>query len=958
VRQPLYEVSRLSKPDPLSGWQLAREAALVSGAAIAAVLLVRSGARLVSIEPAEASSGLAVLAGALALATASMWHVLRWLTGDGRASLGSGAMALYALVAVPTTALGTVINAPGGMDLGRLTTHAVVVVLLVASSMESMSTLRPGNRKLLAAGLLVVLGSVAYGFIEPESALALSQVPTLRWLVAAGWVLAGVRVTRVAVRNGLTPSMRVGLGLALLAVAHCYLIAAENRPSDGSQGLTFATLRLVALGFIGWGALQFGRRALQKIHDEVRPRQPKPLPAGDALDIGPVVHETTVRYRTAGLDVHCDVAPGLVAGVTPEILTQILAQLLTNCAQHASGSPVTIMAWDAGDRVVLRVCDKGPGVPDEVQPTMFDRGIGGSEPGGPHRGLSTCRELLTALGGEIRLYRGGTSGDGCTIQIELPAAAHPGSRLAPVTDETRFSAFANEQAGRAARAFGEATQAARRVAVIASQPPSARGLESLPRLGLGLALLVATVAVSRVPFVMNWLVTREVGISLALVAVAGGALSAFACGVLGQLGDEPAGLWLCAGLAFYSVIGIPVAAYNANTPDAEAAVSNVRLVANAMFIALTLTAVFAAKRPSRDGWSVLAIGLLAALSAAALGVAYPAESLDVSTNPGVRFALSAFWLASGVVLIATGGTRRTPWMYWAGIGCTIIAIAHTQRAAAGSPYIPLGSTFTSVRLLGVLIVAAAVLPAARHVLVETYAARHRQLAELREAKTDIQRFAERDHDIRGGLAVLANANVLLESRIRPQAEQDVLRSAVNAELKRLNELLKPPDADDGGDPSYEYEIVDVLEERITLQTGPDSDVRMDIEPNLWAYGNPLVLSQVLANVLTNWQRHAPGSPLRIQAMHHGENVVLRICDFGPGIPADIANRVFDLAVRGPASPGQGFGLHICRRLLEGESGQIHIQRRQGRGTGCTVVIELPAATGDGSARELTDRSAS
>src|SRR5581483_8338223 len=283
------------------------------------------------------------------------------------------------------------------------------------------------------------------------------------------------------------------------------------------------------------------------------------------------------------------------------------------------------------------------------------------------------------------------------------------------------------------------------------------------------------------------------------------------------------------------------------------------------------------ERPRRDGWVVLGGGLVVALVAIALGVAYPVDSLALSTNPAARFGLCGCWLVSGVLLIVAGGVRRTSWLFWAGVGIAVIAIAHIQRVSSGSPFIPLGSTFTSVRLLGVFILVAAVVPAARHILVEAYTARHRQLAELEVAKTDIQRFAERDHDLRGGLALLANANTLLESRIRPQEEQDVLRSAVNAELNRLNELLRPPDAGDVGDPGYDYEIADVIQERITLQTSPDMDVRVDIEPNLWTFGNPLVLSQVLANVLTNWQRHAPGSPLRIQAMRHHDTIVLRVC---------------------------------------------------------------------------------
>ena len=43
----------------------------------------------------------------------------------------------------------------------------------------------------------------------------------------------------------------------------------------------------------------------------------------------------------------------------------------------------------------------------------------------------------------------------------------------------------------------------------------------------------------------------------------------------------------------------------------------------------------------------LAAGLILTLGAAALGIAYPVESLAVSTNSAVRLGLSVCWLASG-----------------------------------------------------------------------------------------------------------------------------------------------------------------------------------------------------------------------------------------------------------------------------------------------------------------------
>jgi two-component system OmpR family sensor kinase len=437
--QPLVEVPRLSWPEAQAPWRLAREASLVGGTTIAAVLIAHACARLVFISGSEASMALAVVAGALALATAAMWHVVRWITGDGRASLCAGAMALYGLVAVPTTAIGSELDSRSAMDAGRMVAHLVVVGLLLASSMESMARWRPGSRKLLVVGALAVLATITLGVIDPSLARQLSQVPTLRWLVVAGWVLAGVRITRVAARRGLAPSVRVGLGLTVLAAAHCYRLVTEIARPESPSGLAFATLRLVGLLFIGLGALQFCKRALQRVREDVRPRMPEPVSdrlALDAYRIGPTLRDVVARHRSGGLDITCDIAPGLMTRGAPELLTKVLDQLLDDSARHAPGSPVKVLAWDAGWRVLVRVSDEGstPG------PAMMS----GSDPREPV--VADCRALLSGLGGDIRLHSAGPGRSGCTIQLELPVAVEPEWDSEPQADDARFSPFTGEQA--------------------------------------------------------------------------------------------------------------------------------------------------------------------------------------------------------------------------------------------------------------------------------------------------------------------------------------------------------------------------------------------------------------------------------------------------------------------------------------------------------------------------------
>ncbi|MGI8817081.1 MAG: sensor histidine kinase [Pseudonocardia sp.] len=443
----------------------------------------------------------------------------------------------------------------------------------------------------------------------------------------------------------------------------------------------------------------------------------------------------------------------------------------------------------------------------------------------------------------------------------------------------------------------------------------------------------------------RWLSIDEVPVALALVAVAVGMISALSCAVLGQLADDPRGLWLCAGITLYSAIGIPAATLISHSSVAEeAAIGNVRLLAHAMFVALTFAAVFVKVRPSMDGWLVLFIGLSMSGAAATIGVALPEGSLAVTTNQTVRFTLCALWLASAVCIIRIAGAPRRSWLFWAGLGCLVIAVAHTLRAAAGSPLTPVGLSFSTIRLVGVGVLLAAVAPAARRALTNVHIAHTAQAAELKHARNSLQEVAERDHEIRSGLSALTSATALLDADGRRAEDSEALREAVAAEMARLNALLHPRGADGTECSAQEYDILSVLQQRVVLMASTGMDIRVvEVSPGLRAHGNPMVVAQVLANLLNNCARHAEGSPVRIQAIRRGRMVVLRIQDFGPGVAAGQESSVFDRGARARYSAGQGLGLYLARRLIEGESGRIFVQPRPANGAGCTVVIELPAA---------------
>jgi two-component system sensor histidine kinase KdpD len=109
------------------------------------------------------------------------------------------------------------------------------------------------------------------------------------------------------------------------------------------------------------------------------------------------------------------------------------------------------------------------------------------------------------------------------------------------------------------------------------------------------------------------------------------------------------------------------------------------------------------------------------------------------------------------------------------------------------------------------------------------------------------------------------------------------------------------------------------------------------------YVDPVLLGQVLLNLLENAVKYAPaGSPIEIAASHDGVAVELTVSDRGPGVPAELARGVFDKFVRGGESAvsGVGLGLAICRGIVEAHGGAIDVVAREGGGARFRVRLLL------------------
>jgi signal transduction histidine kinase len=109
-----------------------------------------------------------------------------------------------------------------------------------------------------------------------------------------------------------------------------------------------------------------------------------------------------------------------------------------------------------------------------------------------------------------------------------------------------------------------------------------------------------------------------------------------------------------------------------------------------------------------------------------------------------------------------------------------------------------------------------------------------------------------------------------------------------------------------------------------------------------AHGFAGELNQIWANLIDNALDAAPESGhVEVTASPHGERVVVRVIDDGPGIPPEVRAQIFDpfFTTKG-VGHGTGLGLDIVRRLARHNEAEITVESEPGR---TEFRVSLPIA---------------
>jgi signal transduction histidine kinase len=203
------------------------------------------------------------------------------------------------------------------------------------------------------------------------------------------------------------------------------------------------------------------------------------------------------------------------------------------------------------------------------------------------------------------------------------------------------------------------------------------------------------------------------------------------------------------------------------------------------------------------------------------------------------------------------------------------------------------------------------------------------------------------HELRTPLSSIAMGMALIQRSYTGSGETASLFEAVHRSVSRLKSLVVQVVREENGGRAAERvatplrPVVQVCVDEMTpmaLFTGVV--VVNAVSDGLVCQADPVLLTQILQNLLSNAIRYSPGGEVTVGARVVTEETECWVRDNGVGIPADRIERVFAKWETDPdrEAEGMGLGLNIVRQYVEAHGGRVSVQSPPGEGATFTFTL--------------------
>ena len=174
----------------------------------------------------------------------------------------------------------------------------------------------------------------------------------------------------------------------------------------------------------------------------------------------------------------------------------------------------------------------------------------------------------------------------------------------------------------------------------------------------------------------------------------------------------------------------------------------------------------------------------------------------------------------------------------------------------------------------------------------------------------------------------------LEDLLTRIGEQVNYMNKIILDLQDYSKPLKPN--------IIEASLLDLINDTISTITIPES-VKVNIKVPEDFPKVPMdssMIKRVFVNLVANaMQAMLDGGELIIEPFIADDAVTVNVQDTGVGIPKENLDKLFQPLFT-TKSKGQGFGLAVCRRLVEAHGGTISVESEIGKGSAFTIKLPI------------------
>ena len=221
-------------------------------------------------------------------------------------------------------------------------------------------------------------------------------------------------------------------------------------------------------------------------------------------------------------------------------------------------------------------------------------------------------------------------------------------------------------------------------------------------------------------------------------------------------------------------------------------------------------------------------------------------------------------------------------------------------------------------------------------------------------KTQSEFISSVSHELRTPLTAINGwAETLYNGEVRDAEDVKKGMGIIVSEARRLTNMVEEL-----------LEFSRIQDGRFTLSVEP-MDIKAELEDAVYTYreffrrkgleltydeceeefppisGDPERLRQVFCNLLDNADKHGgSGGRVDVSIRKEGDDVAIRIRDYGPGVPEDELPFIKYKFYKGSSKArGSGIGLAVCEEIVLAHNGTLDIGNAQGGG--CVVTLRLP-----------------